>query len=71
MGSVKKIILKPQCLPSKFLCQTDRKRSLPMTTTSRPAAAKRQRLEIIKEALEESKLETDTDKATTTLSLGK
>lgn len=31
MGSVKRIRMKPNCIPSKFDCQTDRKRKLTPT----------------------------------------
>ncbi|XP_013201047.2 uncharacterized protein LOC106143482 isoform X4 [Amyelois transitella] len=58
MGFVGKVMMKPGSLPSRFQCQTDRKRSLPSTTKSRPAAIKRQRLAIVQEALDESKVDT-------------
>lgn len=66
MGSVNKIMLKPGTLPSKFHCQPDRKRRLPSTSTSCPAAIKRKRLAIIKEALEESNVERNIERETTT-----
>ncbi|KAJ8708159.1 hypothetical protein PYW08_010525 [Mythimna loreyi] len=48
MGSVKRIRMRPNCIPSRFDCQPGRKRTF---TESEPRAAfmKRQRLSIIKE----------------------
>lgn len=66
MGSVNKIMIKPGTLPSKFHCQPDRKRRLPSTSTSYPAAIKRQRLAVIQEALEERNLECNIDKEIST-----
>lgn len=71
MGFVNKVMLKPGSLPSRFQCQTDRKRSLPSTTTSRPAAIKRQRLAILQEALDESKVDCNTETVNMTLPLSK
>lgn len=71
LGFVGKVMLKPGCLPTKFQCQSDRKRSLPSTITSCPDAIKRQRLAIIQEALEYSTLKSDTEEVNTTLSPSK
>lgn len=56
MGSVKKIRMKPDCLPSKFLCHPDRINCTgPPQTLS--AESKRQRMPIIQVILsEESKI---------------
>ncbi|KAF9812371.1 hypothetical protein SFRURICE_005482 [Spodoptera frugiperda] len=46
MGSVGKIRMKPDCLPSKFECQPDRiKRTGPLQSSS--AVSKRQRMDVI------------------------
>lgn len=45
MGSVKKIRMKPHCIPSRFDCQVGRKHQ---PSEPRPAFAKRQRMSIIK-----------------------
>ncbi|XP_050554357.1 uncharacterized protein LOC126911390 [Spodoptera frugiperda] len=50
MGSVGKIRMKPDCLPSKFECQPDRiKRTRPLQFSS--AVNKRQRMDVIQEIL--------------------
>lgn len=62
MGSVKKIIMKKGCLPSRFVCQPDRrKRTAP--SSQRPVVIKRQRMEMIDEMMrdENSKKEETTD----------
>ncbi|CAH2085338.1 unnamed protein product [Euphydryas editha] len=69
IGTVGKVMLKHGSLPTKFQCQSGRKRSLPSTVPSRPAAIKRQRLALVQEALEDSKLGSDTKEVNTTLSL--
>ncbi|XP_022815748.1 uncharacterized protein LOC111349020 isoform X4 [Spodoptera litura] len=57
MGSVKRIRMRPNCIPSRFDCQPGRKRTF---TVSEPRAAfmKRQRLSIIKEIEETTNNET-------------
>ncbi|CAH2087060.1 unnamed protein product [Euphydryas editha] len=68
IGTVGKVMLKHGSLPTKFQCQSGRKRSLPSTVPSRPAAIKRQRLALVQEALEDSKLGSDTKEVNTSLS---
>lgn len=49
-GSVSQIRMKPDCLPTKFHCQPDRKRT---SDLSRPTAVKRQRKSLIEECLKD------------------
>ncbi|KAL4717677.1 hypothetical protein ACJJTC_000826 [Scirpophaga incertulas] len=51
-GYIKKISMKKGCLPSRFTCQPDRKRSAP--STNRSVIVKRQRKQLIEEALKEA-----------------
>lgn len=44
MGSVKRIQMKEGCLPSKFECQTDRKKRTLPSGNSRSAVAKRNKI---------------------------
>ncbi|CAH0730792.1 unnamed protein product, partial [Brenthis ino] len=39
-GSVKRVLMKPGCLPSRFDCHPDRQRSLPFCTITRTAPLK-------------------------------
>lgn len=48
MGSVKRIRMRPNCIPSRFDCQPGRKRTF-TESEPRDAFMKRQRLSIIKE----------------------
>lgn len=53
LGSVKRILMKPMCLLSKFPCQPDRKKRT--TTTPRDVFLKRQRKELIDQLLYDDK----------------
>nr|XP_037874148.1 uncharacterized protein LOC110384711 isoform X14 [Bombyx mori] len=63
MGYVKKITLKPGCLPSKFHCQTDRVKTKPSKYSSHITAVTNQILTVIQEALEESKLQSSKEQS--------
>ncbi|XP_050559537.1 uncharacterized protein LOC118278943 isoform X12 [Spodoptera frugiperda] len=55
MGSVGKIRMKPDCLPSKFECQPDRiKRTRPLQSSS--AVSKRQRMDVIQTSRHERRV---------------
>ncbi|CAH0731625.1 unnamed protein product, partial [Brenthis ino] len=50
-GYIKKIRMKEGCLPSRFTCQPDRKRTAP--STDRNVIVKRQRKTLVEEALKD------------------
>lgn len=53
MGSVSQIRMKPGCLPTKFTCQTDRRKRTFDTTTKRQFAFKKERKLLIEECEKE------------------
>lgn len=55
MGSVQ-IRMRPNCLPTKFICQPDRKRSSDSSPPTYPTSHKRQKTSLIEECMQDVEL---------------